>query len=37
MKPMDIGSATPFNCGAVEPKLGEGILVDAMLVLRMRC
>ena len=35
-KPLEIGRATPFNHGAVEPKLGERVLVDPVLVLRMR-
>jgi hypothetical protein len=34
---MEIGRATPYNRGAVEPKLAERILVDPMLMLRMRC
>ena len=33
---MEIGRATPCN-RAVEPKLAERILVDPMLMLRMRC
>jgi hypothetical protein len=36
MKPMAIGSTVLFNRGAVEPKLGEEVLVDTILVLRMR-
>jgi hypothetical protein len=36
MKPLDIGRTALFNRGAVEPKVAEGILVDPMLVLRMR-
>jgi hypothetical protein len=36
MKPLEVGRATPFNRGAVEPKLGKRVLVDPVLVLRMR-